>query len=66
MILCISYLYAYTCMSIIAQTFALDRLMRRDFLGAARCCRLLTEALRKSTKGVIAEQFDFGGALAGR
>jgi hypothetical protein len=54
-----------THMHLHAQTFALERLLRQDFLGATRCCRLLTEALRRS-KGVIAEQFDFGGALASR
>jgi len=49
----------------LTQTFLLERLLRRDFLGATRCCRLLVEALSKS-KGVVTEQFDFGGALAGR
>ncbi|KAF5836764.1 hypothetical protein DUNSADRAFT_5453 [Dunaliella salina] len=49
----------------LTQTFLLERLLRRDFLGATRCCCLLVEGLSKS-KGVVAEQFDFGGALASR
>uniref|UniRef100_A0A7S0RMM1 Uncharacterized protein n=1 Tax=Chlamydomonas leiostraca TaxID=1034604 RepID=A0A7S0RMM1_9CHLO len=47
----------------LAQTFVLERLLRRDFLSVARACKLLATAL--GSKAVL-EGFDFAGALAQR
>lgn len=46
-----------------AQTFVLERLLRRDFLTVTRGCKLLASAL--NTKAVL-EGFDFAGVYPER